>query len=357
MASAALAAGSSAGEPEAVFENVACTTSLFKARDGKELFVRTWSAVEAVPTKAVLHIAHGLAEHGGRYLGLASVLVGHGFQVVAHDHRAHGRTAGPSETYVHIDEKEAPEGALELMARDLRQLIEATRAAHPNLKVFLLGHSMGSIVSQLCVGAGAPVDGLLLTGPCARPGAIGLQVLKGVVSVLNAAWGSAAVSSVTKKLTFEKFNKKTTAAAGLSAPATEHDWLNRDAAEVQKYIDDPLCGQDVSLGTWRSFAWAHAKFRQPKKLFAGMPANLPVGVFCGTDDQVALDDFGTLAVDPITNELLAAGKARPHVWLYRGARHEILLETNRKEVLSDVKGFLFACLDGSLPPVPTLSKL
>eukprot|EP00927_Polykrikos_kofoidii_P005396 TRINITY_DN12139_c0_g1_i1.p1 TRINITY_DN12139_c0_g1~~TRINITY_DN12139_c0_g1_i1.p1 ORF type:complete len:350 (-),score=42.15 TRINITY_DN12139_c0_g1_i1:78-1127(-) len=332
-----------------------CTTSTFKTSDGKELFVREWCAEPEVPTRAVLHVAHGLSEHGGRYAGLANALVRHGIVVVAHDHRGHGRTA--NSPVVIIDEVEAPHGALRRMAADLRELLDATKAAHPGCKVFLFGHSMGSIVSQICAGSGAPIDGMMLSGPSGRPPAVSLFGLRSLLSVLIAMYGTKAVSSITSKLTFDKFNKKATAAAGLKVPVTDYDWLSRDADQVQKYVDDPMCGQDVSLGIWRSFGDTFSQLRDPNTFLASMRSDLPVGIICGSADYAAINDLGTLACDSIQAEHRAAFKAPPKIWVYPGARHELLLETNKEQVLSDVTGFFLSILDGTVRMTSASSKL
>ena len=65
------------------------------AEDGVELFVYRWAPDG--PPRAVVQIAHGMAEHGGRYARLAGALTAAGYAVYADDHRGHGRTAGTVE--------------------------------------------------------------------------------------------------------------------------------------------------------------------------------------------------------------------------------------------------------------------
>ena len=60
--------------------------------DGTEVFVHRWLP-EDTP-KAIVQIAHGLAEHSGRYARFAETLTDHGYAVYASDHRGHGRTSG-----------------------------------------------------------------------------------------------------------------------------------------------------------------------------------------------------------------------------------------------------------------------
>ena len=58
--------------------------------DGIDLFVYCWLPAEQ--PKAVIQIAHGLAEHAGRYARLAEALTSASYAVYANDHRGHGRT-------------------------------------------------------------------------------------------------------------------------------------------------------------------------------------------------------------------------------------------------------------------------
>ena len=61
------------------------------ASDATPLYVNRWFADEA--PKAIVMIAHGMAEHSGRYARLGAALVAAGFELYAHDQRGHGRTA------------------------------------------------------------------------------------------------------------------------------------------------------------------------------------------------------------------------------------------------------------------------
>ena len=67
------------------------STFTLTASDGIALFVHRW--LPNLAPKAAVQIAHGLAEHAGRYARLADALTGAGYAVYAADHRGHGRTA------------------------------------------------------------------------------------------------------------------------------------------------------------------------------------------------------------------------------------------------------------------------
>ena len=62
----------------------------FTSFDGTVIQCYLWDEVES--PKAVLQIAHGMAEHARRYDDFAKYLNANGIIVFADDHRAHGAT-------------------------------------------------------------------------------------------------------------------------------------------------------------------------------------------------------------------------------------------------------------------------
>ncbi|HSV60339.1 MAG TPA: lysophospholipase [Variovorax sp.] len=130
-----------------------------RASDGETLALREWTATPAAP-RALVHIAHGLGEHAGRYAHVAQRLNALGFAVRAHDHFGHGESSGARGGLPH---------PLRLLD-DLALVIDDARAAHPGLPLVLLGHSMGGLVAASFVArALRPVDALVLSSPALEP--------------------------------------------------------------------------------------------------------------------------------------------------------------------------------------------
>ena len=69
---------------------------------GIRIRYRTWLP-EGVPVGVVV-IAHGFAEHGGRYRHVAERLVAEGLAVRAPDHRGHGLSEGKRTSVVRFDD-------------------------------------------------------------------------------------------------------------------------------------------------------------------------------------------------------------------------------------------------------------
>jgi len=123
----------------------------FQTIDGLKLYTETWEPTQ--PPKAAVLIAHGHAEHIGRYEFLIRYLVEAGFVVYGLDHRGHGRSEG---LRIHFDTIDQP-------LSDLKQLVDSIKSR--GLPIFLFGHSMGSIISLMyALRYPADLAGLVISG-------------------------------------------------------------------------------------------------------------------------------------------------------------------------------------------------
>ena len=117
---------------------------------------------------------------------------------------------------------------------------------------------------------------------------------------------------------------------------TTHDWLNRDAAEVDKYLADERCTFTFTLNAYYSMFSGILRLHDPAFL-ARMPKDLPLLFLAGTADPVGDRGKGVLRA---IQSLKAAGVQNIRCKLYPGARHELLVETNRQEVFADIAAWL-----------------
>jgi len=122
------------------------STFTFKDKDNIEIFVYKWEPDN--PPKAVVQIVHGLAEHAKRYARIAEALCNDGYVCYANDARGHGRTAGD------LTEKTLEGNAGVLgpngwrgVVNDLHELTNIVKKDHPNLPIFLIGHSWGAMLN------------------------------------------------------------------------------------------------------------------------------------------------------------------------------------------------------------------
>jgi alpha-beta hydrolase superfamily lysophospholipase len=295
--------------------------------DGTPLFVYRW--LPADEPKAVVQIAHGLAEHAGRYERLAGALTAAGYAVYANDHRGHGRSARSPDDLGFFAAHDGWSRCLD----DLWRLNRRIAADHPGLPIVLLGHSMGSFMAQQFIAQhGEVLAGAVLSGSAGKPAPIA-AVGKLVARIERLRLGPRGRSGLIHAMAFGAFNKP-------FAPArTPFEWLSRDPAEVDKYVADPRCGFQASVQLWIDLLDALGPIADPAAQ-ACIPKALPIYIFAGTRDPVSGKNNASL------KQLLAAysdaGLTRVMHRFYADGRHEMLNETNRDEVTRD----LLAWLDG-----------
>lgn len=295
----------------------------FTADDGHELYVRRFRPAGAL--RGVVHIAHGMAEHGGRYARVAGQLTQAGDMVYANDHRGHGKTAKTESDLGFF----ASSDGFRRVARDLAELVAHEKKEHPGLPLVFFGHSMGSYFAQaLMIERGAEFAGVVLSGSSGKPNALA-SAGRALARLERFRLGERGKSKVIDKMTFGAFN------AAFEPTRTQFDWLSTDPAEVDKYIDDPLCGFVCTTSLWVDLLDALGEISRPD-LQARVPKDLPVYIFAGQDDPVG---EMSKSVWQLIEAYRAAGLKRVTHRFYPG-RHEMLNEVNRDEVTRDLLAWL-----------------
>jgi alpha-beta hydrolase superfamily lysophospholipase len=297
--------------------------STFEAPDGVQVHYQRW--LPQGPAQSIVQVAHGAAEHSGRYARFANALTARGHAVYAMDHRGHGRTR--VRTMALGDA--GPDG-WNRTVQDEIALARLVRDAHPGARLAFFGHSLGSFMAQdLVTRAGESVDALVLSGTAYRPTPptallAALDEIAAKVPLAPSAFWSDR---------FKDYN------APFGGP-TGFEWLSRDPAEVRAYVDDPLCGFAFCNEWVRDIFHGFAGMRDPT-VEARLPRGLPVLVIQGEEDPIG--GVQLRATRELLDRWTALG-ARVDERFYPGARHELLNETNREEVTQDVIQWLESAL-------------
>lgn len=259
---------------------------------------RSWQPDGGV--RAALLLVHGLGEHGGRYVHVAEFLTGSGFAVHALDLVGHGKSGG---TPGHVERfAEYLDGVGELLAY--------VREQHPGVPVFLVGHSMGGLISALfLLRDQSSFAGCVLSGPLIRSDAEPPRPLLGINRLLSA---------IVPKLGM------------LSLDATA---VSRDPAVVEKYLSDPLVhhGKISSRLVHEMFVAMYAITDRADAI------RLPILIMHGEADRLT---------SPAGSELLyrKIGSTDKTLKIYPGLYHEIFNEPERDEVLAELRAWLEARL-------------
>ena len=184
----------------------------FKSDDGLSIACVKWGNSHHV--RGVVQIAHGLGEHVGRYAQLAETLAQAEFVVYGNDHRGHGLTAKPAGSFGDFGP-----GGFDQLVEDMVSLRVIAKDEHRGKPYILLGHSMGSFAAQQFVlDHSHSIDGLALSGSGALDG------------LARVAQSVAAGEDLMKLMN-----------AAFEPARTPFDWVSRDNAEVDAFINDPLC--------------------------------------------------------------------------------------------------------------------
>ena len=297
----------------------------FLSSDGHtRLHGAQWAPADREPI-AVLQIAHGVAEHILRYDGFARYLNEQGILVAGHDHLGHGKSLPEGAVPVYFGD-----GATwETVVDDIHLLHQRLREQYPRLPILLMGHSMGSFLSRTyLIRYPGTVDAAIIMGTGFQPKAL-VQFAKTLCRVLAAFHGWQYRSKFVANMSFMGYNK------GLEGRTT-HDWLNRDQAEVDKYLADERCTFTFTLNAYYSMFSGILRLHDPAFL-AKMPKDLPLLFLAGDADPVGEQGKG---VQRAIQSLKDAGVQNIECKLYPGARHELLVETNHQEVFEDIGSWL-----------------
>ena len=260
--------------------------------------------------RAVLQIAHGIAEHIERYDDFASFLAQNGILVVGNDHLGHGKSVSAPEDLGFF----AEDNGWDHVVQDMDKLHDLIKADHPDLPYIFFGHSMGSFLTRTyIVKHPEKPDLVILSGTGHQSKALvysGYAMAEAIVR----AKGPRADGRFLNDLAFGAYNKK------VPFPMTDFDWLSQDHEMVRKYINDPLCGFVAKASLYRDMMGG-IKFVTDQKNIDAMNKDTPVYFMSGDKDPVG--DYGK-GVERAYKAFCQAGLRDVFMRLYPDGRHEML---------------------------------
>ncbi|SFI07282.1 MULTISPECIES: alpha/beta fold hydrolase [unclassified Bacillus (in: firmicutes)] len=291
--------------------------------DGSEIYLRQWSP-ENEP-RGIVQIAHGMAEHAGAYTECIEALLKAGYGVYAHDHRGHGKTVQQEEDYGHFE----PNIGWNQAVSDVIFVSELICKEHTH-PLFLLGHSMGSFLSRRAVQLrGELYNGLLISGTGGNPGLLGVIGHK-VATIEMKLRGEKMKSPMLNFLSFGNFNSH------FKPNRTKFDWLSSDTKQVDRYIEDSLCGFICTTSFYREL-FNGVLMVNKLEAYKKTPKELPIHIFSGDRDPVGNMGKG---VQEVYEMYKKCGVKDVTIRLYENGRHEMFHEVNRQEVFQDVISWL-----------------
>ena len=270
----------------------------FKGVRDTSIYFQSWLP-ESEP-KAVLLIVHGLAEHSGRYMNIVNHFVPLGYAVYGIDHLGHGKSDGMR---VYVER-------FEDYTNTLKIYFDMIRRWQPEKPIFLVGHSMGGLISAVyLLDHQSELTGAVLSGAAVKVPSNITPVILAVGKMLSALMPK------------------------LGMLGLEVDGVCRDPAVVQAYISDPL----VHKGKITARLAAEMLKAMQRVSAEATKITLPIMVVQGSADRL---------VDPAGAQMLydAVSSADKEIRIYDGFYHEVFNEPEHDEVLRDVEIWLAAHL-------------
>ena len=248
--------------------------------------------------KANVVIVHGIFEHLDRYNYITKKLNDHGYNVYRYDARGHGRSEGGQGTLNNFDE----------YLYDLSIYINLIRSNDPDLKIILLGHSMGGLVATAyACRYNNKIDYLVLSGACNQTPKIA-KALKFIPTSL--------IPMIKYK------NKLGKGVCG-------------DPEVVKEYNSDPLVGKYASLKMMKNVFIKGCEYvnNNIRKV------SVPTLVMHGKEDGIVVSSTGEWTY----NNLVVKDRT---LKMYEGLYHEIFNEVKKDEVIDDLLNWLNERLEG-----------
>jgi acylglycerol lipase len=249
------------------------------------------------PPRAVVVISHGLGEHSGRYVDLATRLVDKGFAVHAVDHRGHGRSGGARANIQRFD----------YVVSDLGTFVGRAQRQHPGAPVILLGHSMGGAIALACA--------------LKYENALRALVLSAPALAITEA------PSLLKQLMVNTLSSLRPDAGVMTIPAGA---ISRDPEVVRDYRSDPL----VFHGAIPARTVAELLKAMGVLQRAAHEMRLPVLIQHGSADELV----PLAATSPVYQQI--GLQRRRTIRIYEGLFHEIYNEPEKDRVIRDLENWL-----------------
>jgi alpha-beta hydrolase superfamily lysophospholipase len=266
----------------------------FQNSDGQRIHTIRW--LPADKPKAIILLVHGIAEHSGRYRHVAERLTQNGYAIYALDHRGHGQSEGVRAHF----------GSMDQPVADLEQYYQQVKIANPDAKIFVYGHSMGSLISLLFVlKYQSELAGWICTGSTLH--------LDKLAPAPLLAFGKLA------RHIAPKFHLLPLDAQGIS----------RDPAIVAAYNNDPLVERKptrINIAVSLTVASQQARERLAE-------LTLPILILHGGADTITPPSGSSYLYEH-------AGSADKTLKIYEGLYHEVHNEPEKEQVLDDIAEWL-----------------
>lgn len=273
--------------------------------------------------KAVVMLSHGMCEYVERYKDFARFLCENDIAFAGNDHIGHGNSVQNDDMLGYFGQER---GYIN-MVRDLHRMKLILERKFPSVPHFLMGHSMGSFLARIYISKYRDqLSGVVLTGTAG--GITGTIPLRRTLDILERDHGDLHRTRF-EKTVFGIFNLR------VANHRTINDWLSRDTANVDRFNADPKCSFMFTVAGYRDMLNALLCCNS-KPVIENTPTDLPMLFLSGGMDPIG--EYGNGVRRAFVKYIEQGCDA--NLRIYPEARHELIFELNRKEVMEDILEFL-----------------
>ena len=284
------------------------------------LNLSTLTVLPQLPEKAegIVQLIHGMAEHKERYLHFMEFLAAHGYICIIHDHRGHGKSVKSSADLGYFY-GQGSDGLVE----DTAAVTRYARSRWPNLPVFLIGHSMGSLIARAYTKKyDDQIERLILIGSPSEKG--GARIALALTKLMKILRGGHHVSLLIDRLAAPRAKDKTS--------GSRVSWICSLESVVRAYEMDALCGFTFTADGYEALIRLMIDVYDKDGWQMNHPS-LPVHFASGAEDVCLIDETHFRRSADFMRQV---GYSSVTAKLYRNLRHEILNENGREEVYTDL---------------------
>lgn len=288
-----------------------------KAKDGLNLSIALF---ENDTPKALVQIIHGSVEHKERYYPFAQFLNNNGYTVIVSDNRGHGQSLNSHYTLGYMDDYSK-------IIDDQYMISGYIKNLNPNKKLYLLGHSLGSVFARIYLEKHDDmISKLVLSGTVFYDKFTPLGILLAHIIILFK--GKRAYNNILRKLVKNDNNVC---------------WISNSLENRVAYQSDPLCGYPYPNESCLTLMKAVRELDKTKHFYCKNP-NLEILSITGEDDPVA---GGRIGLESTFKLLHKIGYHNFKDIVYPGMSHEVLNEMGHLLVFKNVLDFF----DNGITPV------
>jgi len=283
----------------------------FETYDGEKIFYKRWQAENEV---AIIQIAHGLGEMSDYYEEFAKLANEKHITVYLNEARGHGRTKA----------RFNKDNIIEQYVKDIYEQNRQIRKIHTYKPVFILGHSLGTLVGQSAILQYPNIwDGLILIGIPYYENI--LELIDGITKEI-AENGESAESVSTFLKMFSSINDSFSKEEGVLA------WLTSDEERRNYYISLPYTNISYSNRFYKEFLEKSEEV-QGKGIEIYSDKTFPIFILGGGCDVISKDGtYGKIKAEQLQDRDFT----NVQVKIYLKLRHSILQERDRTQVVDDI---------------------